>query len=162
MESKEDNLLGPPDLSIFPMRPDVFHGDGIITKGLAGLVLIGVIYLMYRIVGAFMSIEFSDLSTDKFLGFLDRKNILSIMIGLMIAGNARDLIKSLTNNFIMPLLEPILPFIKLQYKVQIGPFKFEIGRLVSDIIMFLINIYIIYIMVAMFSTDLDIRGAVAL
>tara|TARA_R100001163_G_scaffold64135_2_gene57666 strand:- start:3284 stop:3832 length:549 start_codon:yes stop_codon:yes gene_type:complete len=159
-EKKMDN--SPPNLEIFPINPNIFHGDTIITKGLAGIVLTGVIYLLYRMAIAFYSLELNNLSTQNFLFFLDQKNILSIMIGLMIAANARDVIKSLTNYFILPLLEPIMPFIELQYKVQIGPFKFEIGKLVSDIIMFLINIYIIYIIVSVFSQNLEISSAVAL
>jgi len=155
------NNNDPVDLKILPINPGIFQEDTLITKGLAGLVLGGVLYLMYSIVKAFLAIDIGDLNINKFITFLDQKNVLAIMIGLMIASNARDLIKSITNNFIMPLLEPIMPFIKMQYKVQIGPFKFEFGKLVSDIIMFLINIYIIYILVAMFSTDIDIRGAIA-
>jgi large-conductance mechanosensitive channel len=80
----------------------------------------------------------------------------------MIASNAREFIKSITNNLIMPLLQPILPFIQMEYVIHIGPFKFKFGQLVSDLIMFLINIYIIYVMMSAFSSDVNFKGAIAL
>ena len=149
-------------IEIFPLNPNIFQEHAFVTKILATMVLGFVIYLIYNIGKTFMKVNLSDLSTTKFLEFIDKKNILSVIIGLMIATNARDFIKSITDNFIMALLQPILPFIQIDYVVHIGPFKFKFGKLISDMIMFLINIYIIYVMVSAFTSDLVFQGSIAL
>jgi large-conductance mechanosensitive channel len=142
------------NLSIFPLNPKILQEHATITKILATIVLIGVFYLMYNIGTVFLNVKLSNLSTTKFLQFMNKNNILGVAVGLMIAGTARDFIKELTDELILPILQPIMPFIEFDYIVQIGPIKLKIGKILSNVIMFLINIYIIYVLVSAFSTEL--------
>lgn len=49
---------------------------------------------------------------QNFVTFFDKKNIL---IRLLIAQNARDLVISISNNFIFPLLKPMMPFLVVYF-----------------------------------------------
>lgn len=155
-----DNIISYKDdrLEIFPI--DIKKGKrDIVSTAAAMAMLAGIIYIIFKLWKQFMKLEIEELNPARFIAFLQKKNILTIVIGMMIATNARDLVKSLTENFIMPLLEPVLPFLTLRHEVKIGPFTFKLGQLMSDIIMFLIHIYTIYIIVALFSqTNMDVQG----
>lgn len=147
-----------PKLKVFPLKTTFLEDNAIISQIAVVAFLGGIIYLIYKVGHRFFNLKFNELNFSQFVNFLETKNIIAMIIGMMVADNARDFVKSLTNNLILPLLAPILPFLERDYPVQIGPFIFDIGSLVSDLIMLLINLYIIYIVLAMFSQQSAIFG----
>jgi len=153
-EDNEDNespLI--PKLKIMPIKQTFLTDNALISKVLATSFLLGIGYAVFRVLRSFYQMELKELTFNKFVAFLDGKNIISVIIGMMVAENARDFVKSLTNNLILPILKPIMPFLQTDYPVQIGPFVFDFGTLISDLMMFLINLYIIYVIMAMFSSS---------
>ena len=108
---------------------------------LAAIILLGF-YMIKQIIG----LNFNALGPNQFMNFLKGSNFLSIAVGMILAYNARDLVKSITENFVVPLLEPVMPFLKADFEVQVGPFNFKLGKLISDILSFLISVYVVYVM----------------
>ena len=80
-----------------------------------------------------------------FYNFLRDKNIRNTLISLLIAANTNNLSKSLVQNIIMPILDPIIPFFAIDYSIQYREWDIPVGRLFTDFLVFLINLYIVYL-----------------
>ena len=74
-----------------------------------------------------------------FKSFLIKQNALALAIAVVIGAALNDVVKSLVDNIIMPVVAVAMPAGAWQtYKWQAGPFAFGLGHLLSAIINFLI------------------------
>lgn len=82
--------------------------------------------------------------TDHILDFTKNLEVSKMFVGLLLLTNIKNLSNSLISNIILPILEPILPLISCSMRLDLGLFSLEVGNFVSDVLVFAINIYIIY------------------
>jgi hypothetical protein len=109
-------------------------------QDLTGLIIIGAIcvYIVYKFTNT------SGYSKLKLFDFAKNHEINKLLIGMMLLGNVKNVSNSLINNIILPIVEPLLPFLLCKLNIYYGPFKVEFGEFISDIIVFTINLIIIY------------------
>jgi len=155
---EDKNLL---QLSVTKDIESNLNPDSSIAQLTSVLVMFIIVYLFYLLGNQFYTIGVTGFGYKHFIKFLDDKNVMTIIIGMMVATNARDLTKSITNHLIIPILKPLLPFMELKYPVKVGPFDLMLGSLISSILIFMINLYLIYLMVIILvQTDIELKGQV--
>jgi large conductance mechanosensitive channel len=94
---------------------------------------------MQRSTGAFMGIwsEFSD--------FLKEYKVVGLAVAFIMGAAVNDLVKSLVDNVIMPLINPLLPAGDWQSStLSLGPFDLAIGAFLSSFIYFLIIAIVVF------------------
>lgn len=78
--------------------------------------------------------------------FMKSQEIFKLFIGLMLLSHVKTLSNSLIANIVLPFIRPFLPFFSCNLKIKLGLFCLNIGAFISDLLVFLVNIYIIYFM----------------
>lgn len=87
---------------------------------------------------------------DEFREFLKEYKIVGLAIAFVMGAAATDLVKSLVNNIIMPIITPLIPNGGWQTAVlKIGPISLAWGPFLSSAINFLILAWVVF-MVAKF------------
>lgn len=82
----------------------------------------------------------------EFKDFLKEYKIFGLAIGFVIGLAANDLVKSLVNNIIMPLLTPFIPKGGWETAtLNLGPFALGWGAFLSSLIYFIIIATVIFI-----------------
>ena len=102
-----------------------------------------VIFVIYRFIN-----KPEALNLSKLIVFATEHEMFKMFIGLLLLTNIKTLSNSLIANIILPLIKPLLPFLSCNLKITIGLFSINIGDFISDIIIFMLNIYIIYMLFA--------------
>jgi hypothetical protein len=108
--------------------------------GLATIIA-GLSYLIFRLASK-PSIGVNMLT------FVADNEVLKMFIGLLLLSNIKSLTESLTQNIIVPLVKPILPLIVCSLRIKLGLFSLNVGSFASDLVIFGINIGIIYALFA--------------
>ena len=80
------------------------------------------------------------------VNFASEQDVTKMFIWLLLLSNIKTLSNSLIANIILPLIKPILPLISCNLKIKVGLFDISVGEFVSDILVFGINLYIIYVL----------------
>lgn len=80
---------------------------------------------------------------QNFFTYLKQKEVISLAIGVMIAANATLLTKSLVNDVIQPLLDPVINVLTNSknleaWEVKVGPVRLRVGNFLNNLIQFLI------------------------
>lgn len=121
------------------------HRVGGTLQDLIGLLMVGAIcfFVIFKFLTSNVSMGLS--------GFTKNHEIGKLLIGLMLLNNVRSISNSLVNNLILPIVEPLLPFLLCRLNIYYGPFKLEFGEFVSDLIVFTINLFIIYVVFVVLS-----------
>jgi hypothetical protein len=108
--------------------------------------LVGVIitlgmmsYLVYR----FMNNPIR-LSYDQIMKFAREQEVFKMFFGLLLLTHVKTLSNSLIANIVLPIIKPILPLISCNLKIKLGLFKIGIGEFISDLIVFMVNISLIF------------------
>jgi hypothetical protein len=116
--------------------------DGSAISDVLGLVVIISIFgfLFYR----FMQRP-DNIAVSKVLEFTKSQEVLKMFISLLLLTNIKTLSNSMISNIILPLVRPILPFLSCKLKFKLGLFEMNIGEFVSDILVFSINMFFIYL-----------------
>ena len=78
--------------------------------------------------------------------FLKNHDIVKLIIGLLLLNHIRELSNSMVHNLIHPLIEPLIPFIQCTFSIKYLDSHIEIGNFITDILIFSINIAILYIL----------------
>ena len=102
-------------------------------------VSITLFVLLYMIFGTSIG------TGSKILNFAKNQQLTKMFIGLIILSNLKNLSNSFINNIILPVLEPLLPFLECSFRLKIGPFDINFGNFASDMLIFVFNIYAIYL-----------------
>lgn len=101
------------------------------------IIILLIVYLVYKFVNKKINI--------KFLDFTKNHDIIKLLFGLLILNNVRLLSTSLIDNLIFPLIEPIIPFLECNFIIKYYNNNIEIGKFLTDLLVFIINIFILYI-----------------
>ena len=114
-------------------------------SNLVGMILSICImaYLVYRFINKPDTTDF-----EKLLSFANEYDIFKMFIGLLLLTNIKTLSNSLIANVILPIIKPILPLLSCNLRIRLGLFSVNIGEFISDLIVFSLNLYIIYFLFA--------------
>ena len=104
-------------------------------------VLVG--FIVYRFVN-----RPERLALSKVLAFASDQEIFKMFVSLLLLTNIRTLSNSFIANIVLPLLKPILPFLSCNLKFRIGLFCLNAGEFISDLLVFGINLSLIYVVFA--------------
>ena len=121
--------------------------DATVTSNVLGMMVsISLVsYLVYRFINK------SNVSgISKLLDFATEQEIFKMFIGLLLLTNIKTLSNSLIANIILPIIKPILPLLSCNLRIKIGLFAVNIGEFISDLIVFSMNLYIIYFLFNVF------------
>jgi hypothetical protein len=106
------------------------------------LAIICVIsFVVYKI-----STKKSIISMTHVFDFAASNEIFKMFISILLLTNIKTLSDSFVYHIILPVIKPILPFLACNLKLKLGLFTISLGEFISDVLVFLINLYAIYIM----------------
>jgi hypothetical protein len=148
LNDKEPTLGGPSkhDTSIKEMYSCTHSCKSASTaSNLVGmLVTISIIsYLIFRFMNKPQSTSLSNI-----ISFAGDHEIFKMFIGLLLLTNIKTLSNSLIANVILPIIKPVLPLLTCNLRIKLGLFCINIGEFISDLLVFGINLYIIYFLFA--------------
>jgi len=84
---------------------------------------------------------------SEFMKFLKEYGVVGLAIGFIIGSKAGELVKALVDGILMPLVNPILATAGGNWQtstLDLGPFHFAIGALLSALINFLVVAYLVF------------------
>lgn len=84
---------------------------------------------------------------DEFKTFIARGNVLDLAVGVIIGGAFQNLVKSLTDNIISPILGCFSEVDFNSYTLTIGNLDLKYGAFLTDIINFIIMAFIVFLIV---------------
>jgi large-conductance mechanosensitive channel len=106
--------------------------------------LLGFIALVSFLFLAWYRISNKNISYGEFTKFTTDLDMRKMFIGLLLLSNIKTLSNSMIENVILPIVKPILPLISCNFRINIGLFDMEIGSFISDMIVFLLNTFVIF------------------
>lgn len=83
----------------------------------------------------------------EFKEFISRGNVLDLAVGVIIGASFQNLVTSLTNNVISPILGCFTEADFTAYSLKIGTLNIKYGAFLTDIINFIIMAFIVFIIV---------------
>ncbi len=87
---------------------------------------------------------------SEFKDFLNEYKVIGLAVAFIIGAAATDLVKSLVNNIIMPLIAPLMPAGDWQTSaVTLGPFKLLLGAFLASLINFVIIAFAVFMIAKM-------------
>lgn len=119
--------------------------DATVTSNVLGVIV--SIALISYIIYSFMGLK----NTAGMLSFTSEHEISKMFIGLMLLTHIKTLSNSLIANVMLPIVKPLLPLLCCNLHINIGLFEINIGEFISDVIVFMMNIYVIYFMFSILS-----------
>jgi len=82
---------------------------------------------------------------EEFGGFLAKYGVIQLAVGVVIGSAVKDLVSSIANNLIMPIVGLITPSGSWQsWVMEIGGAKFGVGEVVSSLLDFLIVALVVF------------------
>ena len=106
-------------------------------------ILFFVLFLIFYVAKKFFN-NINQNQKKNLKKFLSTYDILGIFIGWTISSAGRDLSTSVINNIIMPILSPVFNYGNWKEPTIIGPFTFNFGYLISELINFLFTVSLVY------------------
>lgn len=110
--------------------------------------IIGFLVLVLLII---LIIHFFIKNRGKRLDIIKENDIGKLLIGLLLLTHVRILTSSLTDNIVVPILMPVVPYLKCNFTIKF--FDDNIiyaGKFMSDLFIFIINLVIIYFITFIF------------
>ncbi|MDD2679112.1 MAG: MscL family protein [Candidatus Nanoarchaeia archaeon] len=84
---------------------------------------------------------------DEFRDFLKEYKILGLAIAFIMGGVIKDLVNSISNDIIMPLLTPFIPGGAWQEStLMLGPIIIKIGSFAGNLLNFIVIALVIFLM----------------
>ena len=84
---------------------------------------------------------------DEFKTFISRGNVLDLAVGVIIGASFQNVVKSLTDNIISPILGCFSEVDFNKYSLKIGTLDLKYGAFITDIINFVIMAFVVFILV---------------
>lgn len=84
---------------------------------------------------------------DEFKAFIARGNVLDLAVGVLIGGTFQNLVTSLTDNLISPILGCFGEVDFSEYVLKVGNLNLKYGAFLTDVINFIIMAFIIFLIV---------------
>jgi hypothetical protein len=139
IQSKDPNLLKDSPISkMYTCTRDTKNVSAV--SNLIGLVVI-ITILGYMI---YLYINKPPVSITGLSFFATEQDIVKIFASMLILVNIKTLSNSMIENIILPVVGPLLPLITCNLKLKIGLFEMFIGEFISDLLVFSVNIFVIY------------------
>ena len=83
---------------------------------------------------------------SEFKDFLTEYKVVGLAVAFIIGAAATELVKSLVNNIIMPLITPLMPAGDWQTTaIEVGPFKLLLGAFLASLINFIIIAFAVFL-----------------
>jgi len=94
---------------------------------------------------------------EEFVHFLTKYNVIQLAVGVVIGSAIKDLVKSIAENLIMPVVGMLTPGGSWrEWVAKIGGASFGIGRLISSLLDFLIVALVVFVVLKkILKIDLD-------
>lgn len=106
--------------------------------------VLGFIVLISFAFLAWYRIASKDINYDEFIKFTTGLDVSKMFIGLLMLSNIKTLSNSMISNVILPIVRPILPLISCNFRINIGLFDMKIGSFISDMLVFFLNLLVIF------------------
>lgn len=84
---------------------------------------------------------------DEFTNFIARGNVLDLAVGVLIGGAFQNLVTSLTDNLISPILGCFGEVDFSEYALKIGNLNLKYGAFITDVINFIIMAFVIFLII---------------
>lgn len=84
---------------------------------------------------------------DEFKTFIARGNVLDLAVGVIIGASFQNLVKSLTDNIISPILGCFSEVDFSEYSLAIGNLDLKYGAFLTDVINFMIMAFVVFLIV---------------
>lgn len=82
----------------------------------------------------------------KMILFANEQEVFKMFVGLLLLTNIKTLSNSLIANIILPVVKPILPLLSCNLRIKVGLFDISVGEFISDLLVFGMNLYIVYVL----------------
>lgn len=83
-----------------------------------------------------------------FWEFLHEYKVIGLAVAFIMGAATNDLVKSLVNNVVMPLVEPLIPGGTWEtYKLVLGPFQIGLGPFLAALLNFLVIALVVFVLV---------------
>lgn len=94
---------------------------------------------------------------QEFVEFLTRYNVIQLAVGVVIGSAVKDLVSSIANNLIMPIVGMLTPGGSWKsWTIKIGGVKFGSGGLMASLLDFLIVAVVVFVVLKkILKVDLD-------
>ena len=86
---------------------------------------------------------------DEFKTFISRGNVIDLAVGVIIGASFQNVVKSLTDNIISPVLGCFSEVDFSDYVLKIGNLELKYGSFLTDIINFIIMAFVVFLLVKM-------------
>lgn len=83
----------------------------------------------------------------EFKDFISKGNVMDLAVGVIIGASFQNIVTSLTNNIINPLLGCFTEVDFSDYVLKIGTLNIKYGSFITDVINFVIMAFIVFLMV---------------
>ena len=83
--------------------------------------------------------------SNRITDFAKNQEVFKMLIGLMLLTNIKNLNNSIANNIVLPLVEPVLPFLSCGLNLTYGPFALKLGNFATDTLVFTLNLFVTYL-----------------
>ena len=90
---------------------------------------------------------FKNKIVEEFKTFISRGNVLDLAVGVIIGGAFQNLVKSLTDNIISPILGCFTEADFSAYSLEVGNLTLKYGAFLTDIINFVIMAFVVFMLV---------------
>lgn len=84
---------------------------------------------------------------EEFKEFIARGNVLDLAVGVIVGASFQNLVTSLTNNIISPILGCLTEVDFSQFVLKVGKLTLKYGAFLTDIINFLIMAFIVFLII---------------
>ena len=84
---------------------------------------------------------------DEFKVFIARGNVLDLAVGVIVGASFQNLVNSLTDNIISPILGCFSEVDFNAYSLEIGNLSLKYGAFLTDVINFIIMAFIVFLLV---------------
>ena len=84
---------------------------------------------------------------DEFKTFIARGNVLDLAVGVIVGASFQNLVKSLTDNIISPILGCFSEVDFSEYSLKVGNLDLKYGAFLTDIINFIIMAFVVFLLV---------------
>jgi len=87
-------------------------------------------------------------SKKEFFEFLTKYNVLQLAVGVVLGTAAKDLVSSIANNLIMPIVGLVTPEGSWrEWAIPVGQSQFGVGQLLSSTLDFLIVAGVVFVVI---------------
>jgi hypothetical protein len=108
--------------------------------------LLSILFIMGLI--AFVVYRISEKRTvagvSHMLEFVKGNDIFKMFIALLLLVNIKTITDSFIYHIVLPIMKPIMPLLSSSLRIKVGLFNISIGEFVSDLIVFMVNVAVIY------------------